>query len=262
MLSDRVLEGQYALVTGGTRGIGLAIAGQLAEQGSHVALTSRHIDDCRAAAEGLRSRFSARSLALAADVSSQASVRSIFHELYEWSSNRLDILVCNAGYPFREDIWNTPLHETPGNKLEEWYLGVLRTDTLGSVFCTFEALPAMIRQKGGSILYISSTPALEGFQGSPYTIAKAGILGFMKDVARQYGRYNIRANAFALGNIATAATLDQLDAETRKKLAETAPLQRWGTPDEVGRAALFAVSRLSSFMTGQTLVLDGGAVRW
>jgi 3-oxoacyl-[acyl-carrier protein] reductase len=262
MLSNRLLEGQYTLVTGGTRGIGLAIAETLAEHGSHVALTSRNIDDCRAAADRLRGRFSVCSLALAADVSVQASVQSIFGEFYRWSSDRLDILVCNAGYPFREEIWNTPLHRTPGDKLEQWYLGVFRTDTLGSVFCTFEALPAMIRQNRGSILYISSTPALEGFQGSPYTIAKAGILGFMKDVAREYGRFNIRANAFALGNIGTPATLDQMDPETRRMLAEKAPLQRWGTPEEVGRAALFLASPLSSFMTGQTLVLDGGTVRW
>jgi 3-oxoacyl-[acyl-carrier protein] reductase len=132
---------------------------------------------------------------------------------------------------------------------------------MGSVYCTFEALPLMTARRSGSIIYISSTPALEGYQGGPYTMAKAAVLGMMRDVAREYGKDNIRANALALGNIQTPATFEQLDSASRQALAAEAPLRRWGMPDEVGNAALFLASDLSSFITGQVLVVDGGTLR-
>ena len=150
----------------------------------------------------------------------------------------------NAGYFFSQEIWNTPLDATPADKLQSWFLDVFQTDTMGSVFCTYEALPLMMARKNGSIIYIASTPALEGLQGTPYTVAKAGVLGLMKDVARLYGHLNIRANALALGNILTPATLESLDPGTQSKLAQETPLKRWGEPEEVARAALFLASQL------------------
>jgi 3-oxoacyl-[acyl-carrier protein] reductase len=262
MTGSRLLEGQFSVVTGAGRGIGRAVAEALAQHGSNIVLTARNLQNCREAADEISTRFAVQTLAIASDVSLNDSVHLLFKKVLEWSVNRLDILVCNAGYPFSAQIWNTPLDQTAAELVEPWYMGVFRTDVLGSVFCTFEALPAMIRQRRGSIIYMSSTPALEGVQGTPYTIAKAGVLGLMKDVARQYGPFNIRANALALGSILTPATLDQLDPETRKRFAAEAPLNRWGTPEEVGQAVLFLASSMSTFMTGQTLVLDGGRVRW
>jgi NAD(P)-dependent dehydrogenase (short-subunit alcohol dehydrogenase family) len=257
----KTLKGHYALVTGGSRGIGYAVAKNLAAAGCNVAISSRNRKDIRAAALRIE-KSGARALGIAADISRQAGVHDMFRELHQWSGGRLDILVCNAGFPFLPEIWNTPLHSTPVEKLESWYIGLFKTDTLGSVFCTFEALPLMIRHRRGSIIYIASTPALEGFQGTPYTVAKAGILGLMKDVARTYGKYHIRANALALGNILTPATSQHMDAPTRKALAKETPLRRWGEPDEVGQAVLFLASAHSSFITGQTIVVDGGTVRW
>jgi NAD(P)-dependent dehydrogenase (short-subunit alcohol dehydrogenase family) len=256
------LDGQYALVTGGSRGIGQAIARSLAGAGCSVAVASRQLQDCEAAAQEIVNTLGVAALGLQCDVSKQKSVHDLFEQLRRWTEGRLDILVCNAGYPFLQEIWNTPLDATPAQNLENWYLDIFRTDTMGSVFCTYEALPLMIARRSGSIIYISSTPALEGYQGVAYTVAKAAILGLMKDVAREYGKFNIRANALALGSIQTPATYDQLDPESRKSFAEDAPLRRWGEPEEVGRAALFLASDLSSFVTGQTLVVDGGTVRW
>jgi 3-oxoacyl-[acyl-carrier protein] reductase len=258
---DRILSGKYALVTGSSRGIGRAIAEALAEHGSNILVTSRNSAEAQAAAKELGARHSVKALGFACDVSDQASVHALFENLRVWSSNRLDVLVCNAGFPFQNEIWETPLHATPPEKLPGWYFDLFRTDTMGSVLCTFEALQIMIPSKSGSIIYITSTPALEGYHGTPYTIAKAGILGLMKDTAREYGKYNIRANAFALGNIRTPATFDQLDDDSRKALAQESPLRRWGNPEEVGKAALFLASDLSSFITGQTLVVDGGTLR-
>jgi NAD(P)-dependent dehydrogenase (short-subunit alcohol dehydrogenase family) len=255
------LDDQCALVTGASRGIGRAIAETLARAGCNVAISSRSLNDCQAVAAEIAQRHPVQTVGLQADVSDFEDVHKLFQQLRAWSSDRLDILVCNAGYPMRAEIWNTPLHDTPADKLAVWYLDVLATDAMGSVYCTFEAIPLMAERRSGSIIYISSTPALEGYQGGPYTMAKAAVLGMMRDVAREYGKNNIRANALALGNIQTPATFEQLDEPVRKALAAEAPLQRWGMPDEVGNAALFLASDLSSFITGQVLVVDGGTLR-
>ena len=262
MAIGQILQGHFALVTGGSRGIGRAVATTFAEHGCSVAVTSRKLQDAEAAAKEIHEKTGAAALGVSCEVSQLDSVHELFHEIRMWSSEHLDVLVCNAGFPFLPGIWNTPLHATPRENLESWYLNLFRTDTLGSVLCTFEALPLMMARRNGSIIYISSTPALEGYMGTPYTVAKAGILGLMKDVAREYGSHNIRANAFALGNIRTPATLDHLVPETQQALANESPLKRWGEPEEVGQAALFLASDLSSFVTGQTLVVDGGSLRW
>ncbi len=262
MTRDRLLEGKYALVTGGSRGIGRAAVEALAGAGCNVALASRDVREAEEAAVSVRGKHSVQIQAVACDVSDQANVNALFGEVRAWSSGTLDVLICNAGYPFSRAIWETPLHKTPADKLAAWYEAVFRTDTLGSLFCTYEALPLMMESGGGSIVYVASTPALEGLQGSPYTVAKAGILGLMKDVACGYGRYNIRANALAPGNITTPSTLRVLDEQTQRAFAEEAPLRRWGKPEEIAQAMLFLASRQSSFITGQTLVVDGGIVRW
>ena len=255
------LDNRYALVTGASRGIGRAIAEALAGAGCNVAITSRSLSDCRVVAQEIMQHHRVQATGLQADVARLDDVHELFRQLRAWSSDRLDILVCNAGYPMRSEIWSTPLHATPADRLPIWYLDVLATDALGSVYCTFEALPLMSARRGGSIVYIASTPALEGYQGGPYTMAKAAVLGLMREVAREYGRDNIRANALALGNIQTPATVGQLDEAARNALAAEAPLRRWGMPGEVGNAALFLASDLSSFVTGQVLVVDGGTLR-
>jgi 3-oxoacyl-[acyl-carrier protein] reductase len=257
----RMIDNQCALVTGASRGIGRAIAESLAEAGCDVAITSRNLQDCQAVASEIAARYGVNAIGLQADVSQPESIHELFQHLEPWAAGRFEILVCNAGFPMRPEIWNTPLAATPAEKLQAWYLDAFSTDAMGSVFCTFEALRLMVPRRSGKIIYISSTPALEGFQGGPYTMAKAAVLGLMKDVAREYGKDNIRANALALGNILTPATFDSLDAQSREALAEEAPMRRWGSPAEVGNAALFLASDLSSFITGQVLVIDGGTIR-
>jgi len=262
MRDPRMMDGRHAVVTGATRGIGRSIAETLARQGCNLVISSRNPEACRETAARISTEFDVSTLDLACDVAVQSDVRSLFDRVGPWCRGQLDVLVCNAGYPLLAEPWSTPLHATPPDKLDEWYVGIFRTDTMGSVYCTREALPLMMERRRGSIIYVSSIPALTGFQGAPYTVAKAGILGLMKDVAREYGKDNIRANALALGNIRTPATYDLLGPDTRAAFAEQASLQRWGTPEEVAGAALFLASDQSGFITGHTLVVDGGMTGW
>jgi NAD(P)-dependent dehydrogenase (short-subunit alcohol dehydrogenase family) len=260
MARDRTLEGQYALITGASRGVGRAVAECFAEAGCSVAVAARGAAISSVAKE-IGEKWRVPCLGLCADVAQQESVHRLFEAIRSWSADRLEILVNNAGYSFSREIWDTPLDAVPADRLKAWFSDIFQTDTMGSVFCTYEALPMMMVRKCGSIIYIASTPALEGFQGTPYTVAKAGVLGLMKDVARLYGHLNIRANALALGNIRTAATLANLDPGMQSRLAEETPLRRWGETEEVARAALFLASNRSSFITGQTIAVDGGTVR-
>lgn len=255
------LEGKHAVVTGASRGIGRAVAECLAGAGCAVAVSSRNGDESHEVACELAAVHRVPTLGARCDVRDAGEVHRFFLDVGRWSGGRLDALVCNAGYPLVDALWTTPLHATPEDRVGTWYTDVFSTDALGSVLCTRHALPLMMARGGGSIVYLSSTPALEGYRGTPYTVAKAAILGLMKEVALEYGPSRIRANALALGNIATEATRNQMGPELSARLAEATPLRRWGRPEEVARAVLFLVSDDSAFMTGQTLVLDGGNLR-
>ena len=241
------LAGQVALVTGSTRGIGRATACELARYGAAIVITSHHPGDATEVADELGREYGVPTLALQADVADRASV------------GRLDIVVNNAGFPVESRLWDTPLHEIPAETLGEWFRTVADVDLGGARNVTHATLPTLMRQHSGTYVFVSSTPALSGHKATPYTEAKAAVLGLMRDVAFNYGRHGIRANAVAPGNIRTG-WFDGLAADEQKRLADEPYLKRWGEPEEVARAILFLASPLSSYITGQTLVIDGGKV--
>lgn len=253
------LPGQVALVTGGTRGIGRAAVDELARYGAALAVVSRHGAAAERVAREIAEAHDVPTFAVAVDVSDRRAVQRGVDQALAWSGGRLDILVNNAGYPVVDTLWNTPLHEVPADELDARFASVAAVDLVGARNMTHAVLPAMLRQKHGTIVFVSSTPALSGHKATPYTEAKAGVLGLMRDVALNYGRAGIRANAVAPGNIRTA-WCDSLSAAEQAALAAEAPLGRWGEPREVAQAILFFASPLSSFVTGQTLVVDGGKV--
>ncbi|MEM6731625.1 MAG: SDR family NAD(P)-dependent oxidoreductase [Myxococcota bacterium] len=251
------LEGQTCLVTGASQGIGLATVRELAHRGARVVLTSRNLERAERVASEIAQECGGEVLGLELDVTNPDQVEDCVASAYEWHTPGLHVLVNNAGLPVVPELWTTPFHKVPLEKLADWFSRVHAIDVAGARHCTRAALPRMLEQRQGAIVFLSSTPALSGHHATPYTEAKAALLGLMKDTALNYAGYNVRANAVALGNIRTS-WFDKNTPEQQAQLGTTAPMQRWGDPEEAARAILFLASPMSSYVTGQTLVIDGG----
>jgi len=253
------LRDRIVLITGASRGIGRATAELFARCGAAVAVNARSLEEVEGLVAELQNQFGIRAFAAIADVTDRIAVQKMFASLQDWSGNRLDALVCCAGYPLVEEWWNTPLHEMRESDVENWFRSVRAVDLDGARFCSHYALKMMVSQRRGNLIYLSSTPALSGYRGTPYTEAKAALLGLMRDLAREYGPHGIRANAIAPGNIASG-WYHQLTEQKKQELSTEASLRRWGLPEEVAGAILFLASDLAGFITGQTIVVDGGKV--
>ena len=246
------MKGRVALVTGATRGIGFEIASELATRGATVIACSRHLADAEKAA----GRIGKNARAGVVDISSPASVRDFVKKTVK-DFGAIDILVNNAGYPFDRKAWYKRFHETTDEEAD----AVIEVDLKGTFRMTRAVIPLMIKKKGGIIISISSTPAIAGHtEGAPYTLAKAGIIAMTKHIALEYGRDNIRAYTLALGNIATDATFNSMTEKERMAAGQENAMKRWGAPREVARVAASVASEDFSFATGNTIVIDGGAV--
>ena len=254
------LRDRTVLVTGASHGIGRATAELFTRCGAAVAVNGRDATETHQLATVLSEQHGVRTLPVVADVTDAAAVREMFAQLQAWNSNRLDVLVCCAGYPLVEELWRTPLHEMREAEVEQWFHQVRAVDLDGARLCSHHALKIMVPQRRGNLIFVSSTPALSGYYGTPYTEAKAALLGLMRDLAFEYSKHGIRANAVAPGNIASG-WYHQLSESQKQELATEAPLQRWGRPEEVAGTILFLASDLAGFITGQTIVVDGGKVR-
>ncbi|SMO42102.1 3-oxoacyl-[acyl-carrier-protein] reductase [Fodinibius sediminis] len=242
------LEGKTALVTGGSRGIGRSIALNLAELGADVAITyARSVEAAEAVKEKIESR-GARAKALQADAVSYDKAEDVIGGIIDdW--DKLDILVNNAG--ITRDNLILRMNE------EQWDQ-VIDTN-LKSVFNYSKAVAKpMMRNRGGSIINISSVVGLSGNAGqSNYAASKAGIIGFTKSFAKELASRNIRANVIAPGYITTEMT-GELDDNILKSIEDETPLGRPGEAVEVAHAVAFLASELSSYITGETLRVDGG----
>src|SRR3989449_7702693 len=164
-------------------------------------------------------------------------------------------VACFAGYPIRTEEWYKDYAALTPDEVR----APIDIDLLGSIFVTQAALPAMVRARRGSIILVGSTPALTGDTvGIPYLVAKGGVLALARALAQVYGPHGVRVNALALGSIATEATQRATKSADRDALAQEPALRRWGTPEEVARVVVFLASDDASYITGQTIVVDGG----
>lgn len=233
------LEGKSALVTGASKGIGRAIAVELAAAGASVVLGYRSGQD---EADALAAELGGR--AVGADVSSAEEAKRLVEE-----AGDLDILVNNAGLT-RDGVLARMSDD-------DWRL-VIDTN-LSSVFYTCRAVTrSMMRKRAGSIVNVSSIVGVHGNWGQTnYAASKAGIIGFTKSLARELGSRGVRANVVAPGYVTTQLT-DVLPEDATAAMLDNTPLGRLGDPEDVARAVRFLCSDEASFITGEVLLVDGG----
>ena len=246
------LQGQVAVITGSSRGIGQAIAERLAEHGAKVVISSRKQDACDAVAEAINVRHGAgTALALAANISSKDALQNLVDRTLA-TYGRIDTLVCNAA--------SNPYYGPMAGIADEQFRKILDNNIIANHWLITMAAPQMIARREGSIIIISS---IGGLRGTPvigaYGISKAADMQLARNLAHEFGPHNVRVNCIAPGLIRTdfAKALWEDEALLTKRTAIT-PLRRIGEPDEIAGAAVFLASAAGSFMTGQSLVIDGG----
>ncbi len=246
-----MFEGKVALVTGASRGIGRAIAVDLARNGADVVLAGRDQGALQESLDAVRSaRAGVRTLIATGDVSDAGAVEGFVAQTMA-EFGRIDFAVANAG----QSVDSLLLRLKP--EVVDQMLSV----NLKSAFylCGAVAKP-MMKQRGGSIVLMSSIVGLMGNAGqAAYAASKAGLLGLTKSLAKELGSRNIRVNAVAPGLIETAMTQKMPEQAREYLLAQTA-LGRAGTPEDVSGAVTFLCSDAAGFITGQTLVVDGGVL--
>ena len=243
-----LLDGKVALVTGGSRGIGKAIALKFASEGADVVFTYLSNKAAAEQTEQELGQLGHRVKAYASDASSFESAHELVKQVIE-DFSRIDILVNNAGIT----------RDTLLMRMTEQQWDEVLNGNLKSAFnFTHAVVPLMARQRAGSIISLSSVVGIAGNAGQAnYAASKAGIIALSTSVGKEMGSRNVRCNCIAPGFIDTDMT-SSLPEELRKEWAKTIPLRRCGTPEEVANVALFLASDLSSYVTGQVIHCCGG----
>ena len=244
------LEGKVALVTGGTKGLGRAMADALASAGASVAITGRTADTAEIAARELAEAEGAKTLGIGADVANSAEVKMMVARVLDFFG-RLDILVNNAGINIRRPI--EELEES------EWDR-VIATNLTGPWLCCRAAAEPMRRQKWGRVINVSSTLGQVGLADrTPYCSSKGGLTLMTRTLALEWAKDGINVNALCPGPFATEINRPLLDDPAASAaMAAKVPLGRWASPAELGPIAVFLASEASSFVTGATILVDGG----
>jgi len=244
------LSGKSAVVTGGSRGIGRAIAIRLATQGADVAFSYRGNEAAAKETAAAIEALGRRALPVQADVSDPAAADTLVKTALE-AFGKIDILVNNAGVT-RDDL-------IMRMSLDDWRT-VLETNLFGAFYVIKAVTRPMLKAKGGRIINITSVSGQAGQIGQAnYSSAKAGLIGLTKATARELASRGITSNAVAPGFVLTELTQD-LPENLMKQLTDATPLGRFGTTEEIASAVAFLASDEAAFITGQILGVDGGLV--
>jgi 3-oxoacyl-[acyl-carrier protein] reductase len=242
------LEGKVALVTGGSRGIGRAIALELARRGADVAVNYAHNTEAAQQVVAEIETMGRRAVALPADVGDFDQAATLITAVLD-ALGRLDILVNNAGI-----VRDTLLLRMQESDWDE----VLRVNLKGAFNTSKAAVRPMLRQHFGRIINVSSVSGLMGQVGQAnYAASKAGLIGLTKSMAREFGARNITVNVVAPGFVPTDLNV-AMDETLRERLRELIPLGRFGAVDEVAHAVAFLASNEAAYITGAVLPVDGG----
>jgi NAD(P)-dependent dehydrogenase (short-subunit alcohol dehydrogenase family) len=247
------LSGKVAVVTGSSRGIGRAIAEALAEHGARVVISSRKQDSCEEVAAAINAAHGeGRAIAIAATISDKEALRDLVDRTVA-AFGRLDVLVCNAA--------SNPYYGPMGGITDEQFRKIIDNNVLSNHWLVQFAAPQMLERGEGSIIIVSSIGGLTSSTViGAYNISKAADFQLARNLAAEFGPQGVRVNCIAPGLVRTdfARALWE-NPETLKAVTRHTPMRRIGEPREIAGAAVFLASPASSFMTGQTVVVDGGS---
>jgi gluconate 5-dehydrogenase len=247
------LTGKTAIITGGGRGLGKQIAEAYAESGVNVVLCSRKVEACQQTAERLQSIYGVKTAALPCDVTNPEDVQAVVDETMN-KMGRIDILVNNSGAS-----WGASAAEMP---LDAWKK-VIDVNVTGTFLMSQAVGKKMIEQKSGKIINIASIAGLGGtdpdyLDAIGYNTSKGAIITFTKDLAVKWGPYHIHVNAIAPGFFPTKMSKVVIEKGKDYWLSHT-PLRRFGNEDDLKGAAIFLASKASDYVTGDVILVDGGA---
>ena len=246
------LSGKVAVITGSTRGIGRAVAERFADHGAKVVISSRKAGPCEEVAAEINAAHPGAAIAVPANISSKEDLQRLVDETRK-AFGRIDVVVCNAA--------SNPYYGPMAGIEDDQFRKILENNVIANHWLINMVVPEMIERKDGAIIIVSS---IGGLRGSPiigaYNISKAADFQLARNLAHEYGPHNVRVNCIAPGLIKTDFAKALWDnPETLKRSTAGTPLRRIGEPNEIAGAAVFLASAAGNFMTGQKIVVDGGA---
>jgi len=246
------LSGKTAIITGSSRGIGQAIAERMAEHGANVVISARKPEAVHAVADAINARYPGRALAQPANIADKAALQTLVDATVE-RFGQVDILVCNAA--------SNPYAGPMRGIGDDQFTKILQNNVISNHWLIQMVAPAMLDRKEGSIIIVSSIGGLRGSSLiGAYNISKAADFQLARNLAVEYGPAGVRVNCIAPGLIQTEfARYLWEDEERLRQTTGPLPMRRIGQPDEIAGAAVFLAAPASAYMTGQTIVVDGGA---
>jgi len=247
------LTGKVAVVTGSSRGIGLAIAAAMAEHGAKVVISSRKQDACDEVADAINAQHGdERAIAVAANISSKDDLQRLVDETKK-AFGRIDVLVCNAA--------SNPYYGPMAGISDDQFRKILENNVIANHWLIGMVAPEMLERAEGSIIIVSSIGGLtSSTMIGAYNISKAADFQLARNLAAEFGPKGVRVNCIAPGLVKTdfARALWE-NPDTLKAVTRGTPLRRIGEPHEIAGAAVYLASPASTFMTGQTMIVDGGS---